>query len=75
MQEIKNTKYFHAWANKRRNRNFITSLPSDDGRTLTWDSGLGTHILEYFQKLYSTSSIQWEDVLGSISSRIPEEIN
>lgn len=70
-----NTKFFHAWANKRRRQNSINCLQFEDGHLLSWDSGLGDHILSYFQKLFSASSVNWDEVIGSINNNVSYEVN
>ncbi len=44
-----NSKFFHAWANARRNQNFITSISS--GTTLVTGHGaIASHLLAFFKQ-------------------------
>lgn len=52
----KNTKFFHAHANARRKRNFITGITNKDGFWETKQENINQNFQPYFIELFSPKS-------------------
>lgn len=52
----RNTKFFHAWANHRRKKNFIDNIQDETGAVWTEEEHVDRVFVEYFQQMFSTVS-------------------
>jgi hypothetical protein len=71
-----NTKFFHACANQRRRKNFISKIR--DGRDRVWESGedVENAFVEHFTNLYRSESNGATDVgLQGLEGRVSNEMN
>lgn len=66
----KNYKFFHAWATNRNRQNRLITLQDGLGHWLR-DDQLNSHIINYFQDMFSKSSeLQPVDFLSPMIGRI-----
>ncbi|KAK6140574.1 hypothetical protein DH2020_025681 [Rehmannia glutinosa] len=70
-----NSKYFHTVASTRHRHNSISKLKTANGIWLTWDNGLGNHLVNYFMELFSSSGSHHDTLLDCICPKITEEQN
>ncbi|XP_074362922.1 uncharacterized protein LOC141703019 [Apium graveolens] len=66
----KNTRYFHVAASERRRSNAIQKLQNTEGEWFEWNSGLGELIANYFERLFSATEANWEEVVDKVLTTI-----
>jgi hypothetical protein len=74
----KNTKFFHAHCNQRRNTNLIRGLRDDNGVWQTEDSKMADLAVEYFQTLFTSSNPGVECInscLAGLEAVITDDMN
>ncbi|GLT66646.1 hypothetical protein SLA2020_390010 [Shorea laevis] len=72
----RNTKFFHAWANHRRKKNYIGSILDEEGTLWTKQEDIDAAFINYFQSLYTSASPSGiEDSLGEVQHRVTAEMN
>lgn len=72
----RNTRYFHAWANHRRKINHIGQIRDDQGAEWLQSEEINIAFLDYFQQLFSTSSLGGIDAcVGVVPHRVSAEMN
>lgn len=65
-----NSKYFHSATKIRRRMNQINFLHDDQDNKVDWGSGLELVVESYFSNLFTSSSSEWDQVIGCISRRV-----
>ena len=71
-----NTKFFHAAASNRRQKNRIEGLCDSGGRWREDCEEVEGIILEYFKEIYSTSfPVDFKASLGAVDRRVSKEMN
>jgi hypothetical protein len=70
-----NSKFFHAAATSRKQRNKITKLLSDDNIEVNTQEGLCTLGVYYFSALFKATTCDVDPVLQVVHSRLTEEDN
>lgn len=55
--------------------NQIKSLRNEEGQLVDWGSDLENVMIEYFDKLFTASNTEWEEVVECVSSRVTEDQN
>ncbi|KAF5472200.1 hypothetical protein F2P56_008937 [Juglans regia] len=74
----RNTKYFHACANQRRQKNIIKQIEDEQGRICKDQEGIEGAFKGYFENLFSSTqprSEEMEDCLKHLKSRVTREAN
>ncbi|KAL5759510.1 hypothetical protein ACOSQ2_018348 [Xanthoceras sorbifolium] len=64
----RNTKFFHAHASRRRLKNSIASIKTDDGRILSSEADIAKEICKYFANIFKSSSPCVDDLNRAVRS-------
>uniref|UniRef100_A0A803Q5L9 CCHC-type domain-containing protein n=1 Tax=Cannabis sativa TaxID=3483 RepID=A0A803Q5L9_CANSA len=67
-----NSKYFHAMATSRKRNNSIKRLQNDQGIWIDWENNLPSLMVDYFNNLFTSSSLDVSEVTDTIPSVISE---
>ncbi|KAK6147269.1 hypothetical protein DH2020_018181 [Rehmannia glutinosa] len=70
-----NTRYFHTVASTRKRHNTITRLKNQAGTWITWDSGLGSHMVNYFVDIYSSTRCDLDPILQCVEQKVSLQQN
>ncbi|OMO67823.1 reverse transcriptase [Corchorus capsularis] len=70
----RNTKYFHAVANQRKRRNFITSVTDDAGEVHCDQDSITRIIMDYYQSIFSSDNPNRNDIL-KVTSLIGQRVS
>lgn len=71
----RNTKFFHAFASKRKRRNFVKQLKDDNGNVVAGEQ-LKNFIANHYQQLFmSHAGTDFEEVLNCVEPRVTQEMN
>jgi len=71
----RNTAFFHAFASKRRIKNWIRKLKDDNGSVVEGDQ-LKSFIANQYQQLFTSStSTHFKEVLSCVNPRVTREMN
>jgi ribonuclease HI len=72
----RNTKFFHACANQRRQKNWIKKIKTEAGVVLDSSVDIRTAFVEYFSTLFSAGpGINMEPCLQALDTRVTESMN
>lgn len=70
-----NSKFFHASANSRRRLNRIHKLKNEAGQWQEWENGLSELITNFYKELFSSTQVEWEEVVNCVPTSISKEQN
>ncbi|XP_060974102.1 uncharacterized protein LOC133039269 [Cannabis sativa] len=65
-----NSKFFHSKASARRRNNSNTCLKNENGTKVTWEDGLGDVMMNYFKDIFNSHSVEYSEVMASITPKI-----
>ncbi|XP_060961808.1 uncharacterized protein LOC133032015 [Cannabis sativa] len=68
----RNSKYFQAFAIKRRNSNTIQKLKDDQGNWTDWNNGLHQVIFYYYSNIFQASLLDWHEIVDCITPFIAQ---
>uniref|UniRef100_A0A803QQI1 Reverse transcriptase domain-containing protein n=1 Tax=Cannabis sativa TaxID=3483 RepID=A0A803QQI1_CANSA len=71
----RNSKYFHLMASKRKRHNMISKLKNEQGVYTDWDHSLAEVIVNYFNNLFSASSVSFTEVIGCVNRMVSDSSN
>uniref|UniRef100_A0A803QSF2 Reverse transcriptase n=1 Tax=Cannabis sativa TaxID=3483 RepID=A0A803QSF2_CANSA len=70
-----NSKYFYAMATSRKRNNSIQRLKNDHGIWIDWENNLPNLMVDYFNNLFTSSSLDVNEVTDTIPRVITEDQN
>ena len=70
----RNTSFFHAFASKRRRKNWISKLKDDNGDTVEGEQ-LKNFIANQYRYLFSSRVGQMDEVLSCVDPRVTQDMN
>ena len=72
----RNTSFFHAKASARYQKNFIEGMVDERGRWLDDEAKVGDIAIDYFEKLFTSSSPEdFSDILSAIQPKVTTTMN
>ena len=70
-----NSKFFHAFASRRKKKNKIERLKGDDRKWYDWENGLGNLMIGYFHSLFSSQQGATSSITGLVHQQVSSEQN
>lgn len=67
-----NNKHFHASTNARCRTNRIHKLKNEAGEWKEWENGLTDLITNFYKELFSSTQIDWEEIVECVPTSITE---
>jgi hypothetical protein len=72
----RNTKYFHSWANQRRNTNSIQRICDEQGTVWKKKADIRQVCVDYFAHLYTTQGlVRVQECLANVKARVNDDLN
>lgn len=70
-----NTKYLHVYASVRKKKNRINKIKDDNGVWHDWQHGLGMLIGNYYEQLFQSNEVFYDEIFGNIERRTSSLLN